>query len=276
MRQLAMRAGALGILCGVLTIATDTFAAPIVVDFEDLDLPAGSVAPADASETPFVSHGVTFNRSWNHEFDCCPGGWAYSNQTDLTTAGFSNSASAYVLPSGGGYGGSANFAVANDSDFSNAVITMSGPARVEGMYVTNTTYAYLAVVEGQDGAGFVKGPLADGDWFKLDIVGRDGAGNETGRVEFYLADYRGGQSTASSDWTWVDLTPLGQRVTTLEFDMSSTDNGEFGMNTPAYFAIDDLTIRPVPEPASWLLAFLAAVLTGTHFVRHRSRTSRHR
>ncbi len=36
--------------------------AATIVNFEDLSLNADSVAHADASETPFVSHGVEFNR----------------------------------------------------------------------------------------------------------------------------------------------------------------------------------------------------------------------
>ena len=266
-----MRSGALIALCSVWMLATDTLGVPIVVKFEDLALSADSAAPADATEAPFVSQGVTFNRTWNHEFDCCPAAWAYSNKTDLTTAGFTNSYSAYVLPDGGGYGGSANFAVANDTEFDDAVVALPGPSRVEGMYVTNVTYAFLAVVDGDDGAEFVKGPFADGDWFKLNIIGTNGRGEETGQVEFYLADYRDGQSAAVADWTWVDLTPLGEDVSTLGFELSSTDNSMFGMNTPSFFAIDDLTFVPVPEPTSLLLTLFAAMLTASHLSRRRLR-----
>jgi hypothetical protein len=33
--------------------------------------------------------------------------------------------------------------------------------------------------------------------------------------------------------------------------MESTDMGQFGMNTPAFFAIDNLTYQIVPEPTAW-------------------------
>ena len=46
-----------------------------------------------------------------------------------------------------------------------------------------------------------------------------------------------------STWTWVDLSALGH-VDSLAFDLSSNDTaGGFGMNNPAYFAIDNLTLR---------------------------------
>ena len=120
------------------------------------------------------------------------------------------------------------------------------------MYVTNTTFAYLAVAEGNDGQEpgqpplFVKGPFTDDDWFKLEIVGQDSTGTETGRVDFYLADFRNGASTIIDDWTWINLQGLGDGVKSLAFELSSTDEGMFGMNTPAYFAMDNLTIV-IPE-----------------------------
>ncbi|MBT3193431.1 MAG: DUF4465 domain-containing protein, partial [Verrucomicrobia bacterium] len=42
------------------------------------------------------------------------------------------------------------------------------------------------------------------------------------------------------EWTWVDLTSFGPAVKSLHFSLSSSDNGAWGMNTPAYYAIDDL------------------------------------
>jgi len=228
-----------------------------VVDFEELLLGPNSAAPGDARQLPFSSSGVIFNRTWSTEFNCCPGAWAYSNQSDLTTAGFANPLSAYVLPAGGGVDGSSNFAVANNQVQGDATVTLPAPSRVLGTYVANVTYAYLAVVDGNDGAGFVKGPFADGDWFRLDFVGIDDQNQEVGTESFFLADYRDGKSDAVSDWTWVDLSGLGDTVSHLEFRMESTDNGQFGMNTPSFFAIDNLTYQVVPEPTALTGPWLA-------------------
>jgi hypothetical protein len=88
----------------------------------------------------------------------------------------------------------------------------------------------------------VKGPFGAGDWLKLEVIGLDEADQEVGRLPVYLADYREG-SRVLDDWTWVDLSALGSNVKRIEFDMASTDSGDFGMNTPAYFAIDNLVYR---------------------------------
>ncbi|MBM4355857.1 MAG: DUF4465 domain-containing protein [Deltaproteobacteria bacterium] len=112
-----------------------------------------------------------------------------------------------------------------------------------GVFVTNSTYAYLAMTAGDDYSkkfGGVDG--TDPDWFLLTIAGQDGQGKETGKVEFYLADFRdddAGKDYVIGDWTWVDLTSLGT-VTELSFTLSSSDVGDFGMNTPAYLALDQV------------------------------------
>ena len=54
--------------------------------------------------------------------------------------------------------------------------------------------------------------------------------------------------------TTLDLTPLaGLGVRTLAFRLSSTDNSIFGMNTPAYLAIDDLKLQVSSTPGDFNL-----------------------
>ena len=53
-------------------------------------------------------------------------------------------------------------------------------------------------------------------------------------------------------------------VSSLQFALASSDTGSFGINTPAYFALDSLTVTavtavPEPEQAVLLLAGLAFV-----------------
>ena len=258
------------LLAGLAMLAAVPRAAgQTVIGFEDVSLPGGGVLAAVGADTTFFSGGASFNAEWNETFNCCASGFAFSNLTDLTTSGFTNPYSAYASPpTGGGVGGSATFAVANNFEIGSSVVTLPEPAEVQGAYFTNITYAYLAVVDGDDGgAGFAR-QFVDGDFFRLDIIGKDAGGAETGLVEFYLADYRNGNSFAAGDWTWVDLTPLGDGVQSLEFDLISTDAGMFGINTPSYFALDDLTFSTssgvaVPEPSSLtqlLLCLGAAIL----------------
>lgn len=227
---------------GILFLAAGVQGAT-VADFEDLTLEPQQFVAAQGSSEPFFSRGVEFSRDWNSEFNCCPTGWAYSNVTDQTTPGFTNAYAAVARSTAGGGFESENFGVVSNLTRGEAEVRFTQAGVVQGMYVTNVTYTYLAVRDGNDGAGFVKGPFAAGDWLRLEVIGLNGDGNETGRVPVYLADYRNG-STLMDEWTWIDLHALGSQVAQLEFEMSSTDIGDFGMNTPALFAVDNLTFEP--------------------------------
>lgn len=71
-------------------------------------------------------------------------------------------------------------------------------------------------------------------------------------------------------WATLDLSSLGS-VTGLEFTMFTSDVGEYGANTPNYWAIDNITLAGgevtppgpggtgVPEPATWVMLLTAAV-----------------
>ena len=234
--------------------------------FDDLVLAPNSyyfpgVVGNGSAAFPFTSGSASFN----HQFDdfgfagCCVSGWSYSNQKDTTTAGFGNQYSAYSgNGAGGGQGGSANYAVAFVGPVETSFAT---PTVVASAYFTNTTYAALSM---RDGDGFAKkfGGASgnDADFFKLTISGHNGAAS-TGSVDFFLADYRFANNTQDyivSDWTAVNLSALGA-VTKLSYTLSSSDNGTFGMNTPAYFGLDTLAPVPEPEQAALLLAGLALI-----------------
>ncbi len=215
-----------------------------VATFDDLSLPNNSAFVA-GFDTTFNSGGITFNQDWNEAFNCCASGWFYSNQTDTTTAGFSNQHSAIT---GIGANNSQNYGIANPG---NTDIDFASSSIVNGAYITNSTYAYLAIQDGNDGAGFVKGPFDNTDFFTLTISGYDANSNLTNSVDVQLWDAVSEQ--ALNNWLWVDLTSLGV-VSKIGFSLASSDVGQFGMNTPAYFALDDLTVSAVPVPAGvWLL-----------------------
>jgi hypothetical protein len=152
------------------------------------------------------------------------------------------------------------------------------------MQVTNTTYAYLSMQNGDAFAKKFGGPSGnDPDWFKLTIYGKDLANQILGTVEFYLADFRFVDNTLDyivHRWATVDLTPISS-ARILEFSLDSSDVGRWGMNTPAYFALDNIVFQTlgsgaevVPEPASLALlaSGLAAVGAGA-WLRRRKRAA---
>ena len=103
---------------------------------------------------------------------------------------------------------------------------------------TNTTYAALSMLDGDQ---FAK-KFGPSDWFLLTITGEDASNNPLGSVNFYLA--RNGSIV--NTWQSVDLSSLSA-AKTLEFNLTSSDTGLYGMNTPAYFAMDDLALSSTGE-----------------------------
>lgn len=84
----------------------------------------------------------------------------------------------------------------------------------------------------------------DPDFFKVEIQKYSNGQLAPQTVEFYLADFRSddsGEDYIVNDWQWVDLTSLGN-VDSLQFTLSSSDLGDYGINTPLFFAIDNLEL----------------------------------
>lgn len=247
-----------------LAMATPALNASSLVNFSDVSL---DVPPAQSytnggvyyngsdSAGGFLSSGVHFSNNYNSEWGSWQG-WSYSNTSDTTTAGFGNQYSALT---GAPFSGSA-YGVAYASG--GAVITLAeGWHQPLSARITNTTYTGITVQNGDMFAKQFGGAEGnDPDWLLLTITGRDQQGDSVGNVDFYLADYRftdNAENYIISDWTEVDLQSLGSDVYTLEFAMSSSDVGDFGMNTPAYFAMDDLTVIPEPRYYGLLLGAIA-------------------
>lgn len=248
------------ILLTVLLGALATAAGAQVVDFEDVgaNLPIDGMDYYNGADGAggFTSGGATFSNTFTDFGGGFTGweGWAYSQMTDTTTPGFGNQYSAFT---GSGVGGSETYGVGFPGGTGAGgitVITFEGERTLSGGYFTNTTYAALSM---RDGDGFAKkfgGASGDDpDWLLLTVLGYDAADALTGSVEIYLADYRFADNSLDyilDEWLWVDLTGL-EGVQSLDFVLSGSDVGDFGLNTPAYFALDDLVI--IPEPATALL-----------------------
>ncbi len=261
------------LVLGGLALATAKATADIV-DFDDLTPTTPYIGPgggaywngSDASGG-FVSQGVQFLNYYDSGYSSW-NGWAYSNTTDTTTAGFTNQYSAFR---GGAYSGT-NYGVYYAPWTPTETVTAAAGGTFQGMYVTNTTYAALSMLNGDSFAKKFGGASGnDPDWFLLTITGKNAGGAAIGTVDFYLADYRFADNASDyivDDWTPVDLTSLGDNVRGLEFALTSSDVGGYGMNTPAYFAMDSLTV--VPEPSALALLCGAGIVGAVWSHRRRS------
>lgn len=239
----------------LLTVAGAVAAESRTVDFEDLPLEGSAYYNGADLAGGFSSRGVGFNNQYaDYGYGCCWNGWAYSRATDRSTPGPANQYSAWP---GRGAAGSTTYGVAfSGHDAGGGLIpqiTLPPGAEPVQISIANTTYAALSM---QNGDGFARqfgGPTGDlPDWLLLSIEGRDADDELLATTSIYLADYR--PADANDDmildtWTEVDLTPLAALgVTTLAFRLASTDNGQFGMNTPAYFAADNLILQFAASP----------------------------
>ena len=117
-----------------------------------------------------------------------------------------------------------------------------------GVYVCNHPWPYYGCEHG-DGFG---APFAEGDYFQLIAHGVAADGSET-TTSINLVEFTNGQLHALNDWTFFDLSSLGE-VESVYFTMTSTDSGDYGMNTAAYFCMDKFQVKgeggdtPGPEP----------------------------
>jgi hypothetical protein len=228
----------------------------LVSTFNDLTLGANSYWNGSDGTGGFNNGVAHFSNTYDNTYSSW-NGFAYSSMNDTVTAGSANQYSAYTrdaLETAGVDGDSTNYAVCYvATDWMNnyasipSVISFNNnnTHRVSGFYVTNDTYTALSILNGDGYAKKFGGATGnDPDWYRLIVRGYDSQNTITDSVIYYLADYRfedNSQDYVIKDWRWVDLSSLGE-VAKLDFYVESTDAGLYGINTPAYFCMDNLTV----------------------------------
>ena len=167
------------------------------------------------------------------------GGHAVSNYTELDLAK-GDYLSQLAIPVSSGHNGSKNFCVHFGSSTMMGIAPYlyfsDGVARViDHMYVIPTTYTLNSIINGD---AYTQSLVKQKGSLWITATGVDADGNETGTVQFDLCK----DGVYVSDWTKFDLTALG-KVVMVVFDMDGTDKGDWGLNTPAYFAYDDVAVQ---------------------------------
>lgn len=207
------------------------------VGFEDFALPVDSFwdGSESAPQSSFTSQGLIFHNQYDTSWFYWSGGWAASNTTDSLTPGYSN-----LFSSRPGKGeASATYSLGQVGSF---IQTESKSAFVlTQLSVTNSTYAYWSMALGDGFAKKFGGPSGmDPDYFRLIAIGY--LNESTVYMDtFYLSDFR--FADTASDYivkNWVAFDLPNRMIDSLHFDLESTDTGSFGMNTPGFYAVDNI------------------------------------
>lgn len=216
-----------------------------VADFEEFDLPTESFYNGSDAHGGFVSGKAFFGNNYNTSWGSWSG-FSYSNTTDTETEGYTNQYSAYA---GGGAMGTETYGVANGVE--NEFIIGSTDRFMFGLHITNSTYTALSMKNGDAFAKKFGGETGnDKDSLMVRFTGINLAGEETGSVDFYLADYTSDNNDEDyivKEWEWVSFFEMGNYVK-VKTELFSSDNSSWGMNTPAYFCVDKINFWEISVP----------------------------
>lgn len=198
---------------------------------------------ADCGNTELMFAG--FSESWG-SYSFSSGGFAVSSYAvaDFKDASYTRQLESSIVDDYTGFAGnngSKNFCVFFHG--SDGLKFADGKARiVESAYVAMSSYTLSTVVYGD----YYAPAFGQESFFKVVAKGYDADGNETGVVEKVLCDYAAIQAFKAGKpfaWEKMELKSLGE-VAAINFDVVCSDDcyGEYGLNTPAYFNIDDITV----------------------------------
>ncbi|MFT5157184.1 MAG: hypothetical protein ACI83I_001743 [Bacteroidia bacterium] len=226
-------------------------------DFEELKLQKDTYLNGSKNEEGFNISDYHFVNTYNSKWDVWSG-WSISTMTDTSDGSMSNQYSSVVGRGANntqtyltGYG-EANVICPEQPDFICFTCTAVQEVSVE---VANTKYAYETMKNGNAFAKKFGGDSGnDPDFLVLKIGGIDQDGIALDTIEFFLADYRFADNSKDyliNDWQYVELSPLftqQRNVAQLHFWVEGSDTGQFGLNTPAYFCIDDFGLFTFGSP----------------------------
>lgn len=125
--------------------------------------------------------------------------------------------------------------VTESQGFSSNIILFDQEYYPEYVYVCQNSNTMEAI---SNGNVFNARPFAENDTLALIICALNASLEEAQSIIYYLAV----DGEINNGWVKVPLIALG-KTSGLSFRMTTTDMGDFGSNTPLYFALDALTVN---------------------------------
>ncbi len=174
-----------------------------------------------------LSGGMT--KLWGGMYGYSEGGVAISNYIDATTNAPHSYTEQLAVPVSNG---SNNFAVV----YNQATVSFADDVarEIKSIDLIGTTYM-LSVAK--HGDGYARPLTLSDDYFNVLIEGYDGP-ELKGAVTVTLCAGGG----FMEKWYTCDLSSLG-KVKGLKFTMDGSDKGDYGVNTPMYFALDNVVVK---------------------------------
>jgi len=224
------------LLLASMLIAFFSFAlnAQTPFDFESLTVPASGYWNGSDENGEFGNNEIVFSNNYNSDWGSWSGfSFAYDTVTsDTQYAAYAESLDGHVF--GIGY-------VPSDWEsgtYNNIPITckFTNAVQIQSIDIANSKKTADIIINGDAGLG--DPAFSDGDYFKIMIEGFYN-GESQGIVSFFLADYTAGNTYVSDTWNTVNLSSFGI-TDSLKFNLYSTHTGAYGMNTPAYFCLDNI------------------------------------
>lgn len=207
--------------------------------FESIDLTKADSFWNGQDESKGFLNGNAFYRNNYNATWMIWNGFGVSNMKDSITPGYLNQ---YSARSANGANYTNQYAVVSQK----GTVVLNNPQVIEGCYINNGTYPAISMSEGDGFAKQFGGPSGnDEDYFRIIATGHSGVNVKTDT--FYLADYRFADNSKDyivNEWTYFSLSNLGS-VDSIVFSLESTDTGQHGMNTPAFFCMDNFN-APAP------------------------------
>jgi hypothetical protein len=233
-------------LCALAALSISSYAQTF--DLESITVPADKVSNGRDGKTLHTQTvaGATINMpvKWDSSFGgYWSSGWAISQKYDTTLEKSDYTKHLYSSSSYKGYNGSNTFAVGSRGAY--LALKATEPTVFKTLHVTNGTYAYNSMALGDNiGKKFGGSTGNDEDSFVLVIECYDKAsGNLLKTVNAILADFR--QANSTTDYILKDWRIIQVVGDSLIFDLVSSDNGMFGMNTPGFFILDEIVTDKV-------------------------------
>ena len=124
--------------------------------------------------------------------------------------------------------------VSASQGYSSNIIDFNGEFYPEYVYICQNSNTMEGITNGV----FNSRPFTQEDTLTLIIQALDSTMQPTATTHYYLAV----DGQKNNGWVKVPLNSLG-KTSRLSFSMQTTEIGEFGSNTPLYFALDGLTIN---------------------------------